>query len=104
MATNFNAQRRAQLLIERVADYAIYMLYPDCTVTTWNAGARQIKGYTAEEIVGSHFSRFYTEEDRRNGLPDRILDEVRRNGRFEAEGWRVRKDGSRFRASVVIDA
>ncbi|HEX8787508.1 MAG TPA: PAS domain S-box protein, partial [Telluria sp.] len=97
-------EEQFRMLVESVVDYAIYMLSPEGKVTTWNAGARKIKGYTAEEIVGSHFSRFYTEEDRRNGVPDRVLDEVRKHGRFEAEGWRVRKDGTRFRASVVIDA
>jgi PAS domain S-box-containing protein len=97
-------EEQFRMLVESVVDYAIYMLSPEGKVTTWNAGARKIKGYTAEEIVGSHFSRFYTEEDRRAGLPDKILEEVRQHGRFEAEGWRVRKDGSRFRASVVIDA
>src|SRR5438067_1580891 len=97
-------EEQFRMLVDSVVDYAIYMLSPEGKVTTWNAGARKIKGYTADEIVGSHFSRFYTEEDRRNGMPDKILDEVRKHGRFEAEGWRVRKDGSRFRANVVIDA
>ena len=97
-------EEQFRMLVDSVVDYAIYMLSPEGNVSTWNAGARKIKGYAAEEIVGSHFSRFYTEEDRRNGLPDKILDEVRQHGRFEAEGWRVRKDGSCFRASVVIDA
>jgi PAS domain S-box-containing protein len=97
-------EEQFRMLVESVVDYAIYMLSPEGVVTTWNAGARKIKGYTAEEIVGSHFSRFYTDDDRRNGLPERILGQVREQGRFEAEGLRMRKDGSTFRASVVIDA
>jgi PAS domain S-box-containing protein len=103
MQSDFNAQRRAQLLIERVADYAIYMLNPDGTVASWNAGARRFKGYTEQEILGQHFSRFYTEQDRAAGLPARALRTALESGRFENEGWRVRKDGSRFWASVVID-
>jgi PAS domain S-box-containing protein len=98
------SEEQFRLLVESVVDYAIYMLSPEGVVTTWNAGARKIKGYTADEIIGSHFSRFYTEEDRRRGMPDRILDQVRQHGRVEAEGLRVRKDGSTFRANVVIDA
>lgn len=69
MQSDFNAQRRAQLLIERVADYAIYMLNPDGTVASWNAGARRFKGYTEPEILGQHFSRFYTEKDLAAGVP-----------------------------------
>jgi PAS domain S-box-containing protein len=103
MANDIHAQRRAQLLIERVADYAIYMLNPDGTVASWNAGARRFKGYAEEEILGQHFSRFYTEQDREAGVPARALKTALETGRFEAEGWRVRKDGTRFWASVVID-
>jgi PAS domain S-box-containing protein len=73
-------------------------------VTTWNAGARNIKGYTADEVVGTHFSRFYTDEDRNAGMPDLVLATAREQGRFHGEGVRVRKDGSRFRADVVVDA
>ena len=80
------------------------MLDPDGTVANWNPGAQRIKGYAAEEIVGQHFSRFYTEEDRAAGAPERALAAAARQGRFEDEGWRVRKDGSRFWASVVINA
>src|SRR5690348_8775857 len=80
------------------------MLDPKGFVTSWNAGAERIKGYTTEEIVGQHFSKFYTEEDRANGVPKLVLETARSQGRFEGEGWRVRKDGSRFWASVVIDA
>ena len=86
-----------------MTDYAIYMLDPNGVVTSWNAGAQRIKGYRDDEIIGAHFSRFYTEEDRATDLPARALATSRGEGRFEAEGWRVRKDGSRFWANVVID-
>lgn len=103
MSSDFLAQRRAQLLIERVADYAIYMLNLDGTVASWNAGARRFKGYSESEILGEHFSRFYTPEERAVGAPECALRTALNSGRFEAEGWRVRKDGTRFWASVVID-
>jgi PAS domain S-box-containing protein len=103
MTSDFTTQRRMQLLVERVADYAIYMLNPNGTVASWNAGARRFKGYTEAEILGQHFSRFYTPADRAAGLPERALATALDEGRFEAEGWRVRKDGSHFWASVVID-
>jgi PAS domain S-box-containing protein len=95
---------RFQLLVDAVQDYAIFMLDPAGIVTNWNSGAERLKGYRAEEIVGQHFSRFYTKEDRTAGLPLRVLEAARREGRFEAEGWRVRKDGTRFWASVTIAA
>jgi len=95
---------RYRLLVEAVSDYAIYMLDPDGTVTSWNAGAQRFKGYTATEIIGSKFSKFYTASDRAAGLPDRNLSIAERKGRFEGEGWRERKDGSRFWAHVIIDA
>jgi PAS domain S-box-containing protein len=98
------SERRFRLLVEGVADYAIYMLDPSGVVTNWNLGAKRIKGYEADEIIGRHFSTFYTKEDREGGLPIRALTAAREQGRYEAEGWRVRKDGSRFWASVVIDA
>jgi PAS domain S-box-containing protein len=98
------SERRFRLLVQGVTDYAIYMLDPEGRVTNWNAGAARIKGYAEAEIVGSHFSRFYTQEDRDAGVPVRALETARREGRFEAEGWRVRKDGTRFWASVIIDA
>ncbi|HEX7935219.1 MAG TPA: PAS domain S-box protein [Paraburkholderia sp.] len=98
------SERRFRLLVDGVTDYAIFMLSPEGTVTNWNSGARRIKGYTANEIIGSHFSRFYTPEDAASGLPQRGLAAAARDGRFEAEGWRVRADGSRFWAHVVIDA
>jgi PAS domain S-box-containing protein len=94
---------RYRLLIEAVSDYAIYMLSPDGIVTSWNPGARRFKGYEAAEIIGEHFSKFYTEEDRAAGLPQRALEIASREGKFENEGWRVRKDGTRFWAHVVID-
>src|SRR5947209_18077228 len=80
------------------------MLDPEGRVTSWNPGAERIKGYTADEIIGQHFSNFYTEEDHTAGLPKKVLETARREGKFEGEGWRVRKDGTRFWASVVIDA
>ena len=94
---------RYQLLIEAVTDYAIYMLDSTGIVTSWNPGAQRFKGYTAAEIIGQHFSCFYTEEDRQAGLPARALEIAGREGKFENEGWRVRKDGSHFWAYVVID-
>ncbi len=94
---------RYRMLINAVTDYAIYMLDPDGTVTSWNPGARRFKGYEESEIVGENFSRFYTEEDRKTGLPQRALETAKREGKFEQEGWRVRKDGTQFWAYVVID-
>ena len=94
---------RFELLVNAIKDYAIYLLDRDGHVATWNAGAERFKGYTAGEIIGQHFSRFYTQEDRASGLPQRALDTAAANGTFEAEGWRVRKDGTRFWTSVVID-
>ena len=93
-----------RLLVQGVTDYAIYMLSPQGEVSNWNVGAERIKGYLEDEIVGQHFSRFYTEEDRTGGLPWRALATAEREGRYEAEGWRLRKDGTRFWAHVVIDA
>jgi PAS domain S-box-containing protein len=100
----FESERRFRLLVEGVVDYAIYMLDPDGIVSNWNAGARRIKGYEAAEVVGRHFGMFYLPEDREAGMPARSLETARENGRFEAEGWRLRKDGTKFLASVVIDA
>jgi PAS domain S-box-containing protein len=94
---------RYRLLVEAITDYAIYMLDVNGLVSSWNAGARRFKGYEEAEILGEHFSRFYLEEDRRNGLPQHALDTAANEGRFEGEGWRVRKDGTRFWAHVVID-
>lgn len=91
-------------LVQGVVDYAIYMLNPDGTVANWNAGAERAKGYTRDEIVGRHFSCFYSPADQASGLPGRGLSIAREQGRFEAEGWRIRKDGTPFWAHVVIDA
>ena len=98
------SELRYSVLVEGVTDYAIYMLDPNGIVTNWNRGAERIKGYLTEEIVGQHFSCFYTEEDRAANLPQRSLEIAARDSRYEAEAWRVRKDGSRFLADVVIDA
>ncbi|MGC4087740.1 MAG: PAS domain-containing protein [Polyangiaceae bacterium] len=98
------SEERFHQLVDAITDYAIFMLDADGYVSTWNVGAQRIKGYDAEEIVGQHFSKFYPEEQRAQGVPARILQTVRDHGRFEDEGWRVRKDGSRFWASVVITA
>ena len=98
------AERRFRILVQGVTDYAIYMLDPEGRVTNWNVGAERIKGYSPAEIIGQHFSRFYTPEDFDAGVPQRALEAARVNGRYEAEGWRVRKDGSRFWANVVVDA
>jgi PAS domain S-box-containing protein len=101
--SNSIEEMRFRLLIDAVVDYAIYMIDPDGIITSWNAGARRFKGYEEAEILGQHFSQFYTEEDRRAGLPQRALDTAINEGRFEGEGWRVRKDGTHFWSHVVID-
>ena len=97
-------QDRSRLLIDSITDYAIFMLDQDGTVISWNPGARRFKGYEAVEIIGQHFSRFYTDGDNAKGLPARALKIARETGRFEGEGWRVRKDGTHFWVNVVIDA
>src|ERR1700712_1645540 len=99
-----HSEQQFKMLLQSVTDYAIYMLGPDGQVSSWNAGAEKIKGYLPEEIIGQHFSRFYSEEDRSVGAPQQALDTAAREGRFEKEGWRVRKDGTKFWANVVIDA
>jgi PAS domain S-box-containing protein len=99
-----DTEQRFKLLVDGVSDHAIYLLDTGGHVNNWNSGAQRLKGYSADEIIGQHFSRFYTEEDRASGLPVRALDTALREGKFEAEGWRMRKDGSRFLASVVISA
>jgi formate hydrogenlyase transcriptional activator len=98
------SEERFRLLVEGVKDYAIFILDPQGRVTSWNPGAERIKGYPAEEIVGQHFSRFYTQEDIERGKPEHGLQVSAAQGRFEDEGWRVRKDGSRFWANVIITA
>jgi PAS domain S-box-containing protein len=94
---------RYRLLVDAISDFAIYMLDPDGMVTSWNSGAERFKGYAPSEIIGQHFSRFYTPEDQERGIPAKALETAQREGKFEAEGWRVRKDGTRFWAYVVID-
>ncbi len=98
------SEERFRLLVETVQDYAIYMLDPNGIVTSWNVGAEHIKGYRTEEIVGQHFSRFFSAEDVECGEPEMELKVAVEQGRFANEAWRVRKDGSRFWASVVITA
>jgi PAS domain S-box-containing protein len=97
-------ERRFRLLVEGVTDYAIFMLDPSGNIVNWNLGAERIKGYSREEIIGQHFSRFYTEKDRQNDVPSTAIDVAAKTGKYEAEGWRVRKDGTNFWASVVINA
>ena len=96
-------ESRYKLLVDAITDYAVYMLDPTGRVISWNAGAERFKGYRPREIIGEHFSRFYTDEDRAAGIPAAALAQATREGRFDQEGWRVRKDGSRFWAHVVID-
>jgi PAS domain S-box-containing protein len=98
------SERTYRLLVRSVKDYAIFMLDTHGRVRNWNAGAERIKQYSANEIVGQHFSKFYTDEDRANDEPIRALETATREGHYEAQGWRVRKDGTRFFANVVIDA
>jgi PAS domain S-box-containing protein len=97
------SERHLRLLIQGVTDYALFMLDTEGLVVTWNVGAQRIKGYQADEIVGRHFSAFYRQADRDEGLPEHALRSAARDGRYEAEGWRVRRDGSEFWASVIID-
>ncbi|MBX4924569.1 hybrid sensor histidine kinase/response regulator [Rhizobium binae] len=101
--TSLNEEGRFRLLVDAITDYAIYMLSPEGIVTSWNTGAQRFKGYKPSEILGEHFSRFYVEEDRAAGIPERALAMAIERGRYEGEGWRQRKDGSRFWAHVVID-
>ena len=100
----YESERQFRLLVQAVKDCAIYMLDPSGIIVNWNFGAERLKGYSAAEIVGQHFSKFYTREDRMAGLPARVLETTRREGHYEAEGWRVRKDGGRFWAAVEVDA
>jgi PAS domain S-box-containing protein len=96
------SEERFRLLVDGVVDYAIYMLDPDGVITSWNTGAERIKGYSREEVIGRHFSRFYTEEDRRAGKPWEEIANARKHGRAESEGWRIRKGGQRFWARTVL--
>ena len=98
------SEERFRLLVDGARDYAIFMLDPAGNVTTWNPGAERIKGYRPEEILGRHFSHFYTHEDIAGGKPARELEIAKTEGRYEEEGWRIRKDGSRFWANVIITA
>jgi PAS domain S-box-containing protein len=98
------SEEQLRLLVENAQDYAIFLLDPDGRVATWNLGAERIKGYRASEIIGKHFSVFYPEEDLRSGKPQEELRVAAAVGRFEDEGWRVRKDGTRFWANVIIAA
>lgn len=97
------SEEQFRLLVQSVTDYAIYMLSPEGFITNWNSGAQRIKGYAAAEVIGTHFSRFYTKQDRQAGLPANALAMAAERGGFESEGWRVRSDGSRFWAHVIID-
>jgi len=99
-----DSERNFRLLVQSVTDYAIYMLDPEGTVASWNAGAARIKGYSAPEIVGRNYAEFFTPEDRHAGVPARALKIAGAEGRYESEGWRLRKDGSRFWAFAVLDA
>jgi PAS domain S-box-containing protein len=98
------SERDFRLLVQGVTDYALYKLDPDGLITSWNTGAERIKGYSANEVIGKHFSLFYTTEDRAAGIPAQALEGARHNGRYELEGWRVRKDGTQFWANAVLDA
>src|ERR1700733_8677854 len=99
-----DSERNFRLLVQSVTDYAIYMLDPNGTVASWNAGAERIKGYTAQEIVGRNYCEFFAPEDRAAGVPQNALRVAGEHGRYESEGWRLRKDGSRFWAFAVLDA
>jgi hypothetical protein len=98
-----HSEQQFSLLVQGVTDYALYMLDRSGIITTWNAGAQRIKGYEPAEVIGKHFSIFFQPEDAQNGIPQRALDTVVAEGRYEGQGWRLRKDGSRFMAHVVVD-
>ena len=100
---SLSEQERNQLLVNAISDYAIYMLDANGIVASWNPGAERFKGYSAEEVIGRHFGMFFTDEDRAADAPGRTLRVAARDGRYETEGWRVRKDGSRFWAHAVVD-
>ena len=99
-----DSEERFRLLVEQVKDYAIFVLDPRGVINSWNQGARRMKGYSADEVIGKHFSIFYTPEDLAARKPERELSTAIQEGRYEEEGWRVKKDGSLFWASVVIFA
>src|SRR5207237_1638690 len=98
-----DSEQKFRMLVQGVTDYAIYMIDPRGYITNWNLGGERIKGYRAEEVIGGHFSQFYMPEDRAAGIPGRALEIAAREGRYEGEGWRIRKDGTRFWAGVIID-
>jgi PAS domain S-box-containing protein len=97
------SERRFRLLVDAVSDYAMFMLDPEGRVTNWNSGASRVMNYDAEEVVGEHFGKFYTEEDRAQGEPEQALATARTAGKYEGEGWRLRSDGSRFWGNTVIE-
>jgi PAS domain S-box-containing protein len=102
-AESLTGDRRFELLVHAIKDYAIYLLDANGFIVSWNTGAERLKGYTADEIVGQHFSRFYPPEDKEAGVPERALQLAREQGAYQNDGWRVRKDGARFWTSVVIE-
>src|SRR4051812_20279849 len=102
--TSISDERRFQMLVQAVTDYAIFMLDPEGRITSWNAGAQRIKGYTGDEVLGRHFSLFFTPEDIARDTPGTALRTARETGRFESEGWRVRKDGTRFWAMALLES
>ena len=104
LEASLSEEGRLRLLLDAITDYAIYMLAPDGRITSWNAGAQRLKGYTEAEALGRSFADFYTPEDRAAGLPERALAAAAATGRYESEGWRVRKDGTQFWANAVVDA
>jgi len=99
-----DTSRQLRLLIDSVRDHALYLLDPEGRVCSWNPGAERIKGYRADEVIGTHFSRFYLPDERQAGEPERLLRLAAQNGHVSSEGWRVRRDGASFRASIVIEA
>ncbi len=103
-STRLDSDDSFRLLVDSVKDYAIVMLDPDGRVASWNSGAERIKGYRQDEIIGRHFSCFYPPDAVQRGLPERELEMAAKEGRYEDEGWRVRKDGNKFWASVVFTA
>ncbi len=103
MSVLTDPSRQLRLLIDSVRDHALYLLDPEGIVCSWNPGAERIKGYSADEVVGTHFGRFYLATEREAGEPQRLLRLAAQQGHVASEGWRVRRDGSSFRASVVIE-
>src|SRR6476660_9543653 len=102
LSPDLQHERIFRIMVDSVRDYAIFLLTPEGVVASWNPGAERLKQYTAEEIIGRHFSTFYPEKDIVSGKPEFELKGAAQVGRFEDEGWRIRKDGSRFWANVVI--